>query len=85
MESRHLGGVRGRIGGARRPAEPRTAVERRPYHFYGSAGRLALPRWPGRRESIKETEQPQRYLVAGANLHVVVCDIALWQVLYLVK
>ena len=29
MESRHLGDVSRRIGGARRPAEPRTAVERR--------------------------------------------------------
>ena len=31
MESRLPGGVSRRIGGARRPAEPRTAVERRPY------------------------------------------------------
>ena len=43
-ESRHLGGVSRRIGGARRPAEPRTAVERRPYRIFAFARGVAAAR-----------------------------------------
>ena len=83
---RRARGTRAPTEAARRDASP-YQMKRHECRFPERPRRgAALPGGPlGGRESIKEAEQPQRYLVAGANLHVVVCDIALWQVLYLVS